>query len=692
MRAPSKLRSLLQRCQSSVEGGQAVIVAGRSMASSALLCACLLALGVAGSAASIRGLDPALADRYVALDGQFTCLDGKKRVPFAQVNDDYCDCFDGSDEPGTSACSNSKFYCPNRGAVPIKLNASMVDDGICGALVFEMLCSFVLFFGQFCSDQQATIGSSAMDCCGCVCAVACDWREALADCCDGSDERPGRCPNRCKEVGSALLDGLRALVAAAQAGMAKREKYFKDAAAAKKDWAKRKTKLEAQVTSQRPKVDALAAEKKKLEDQVSKLEEEKQRAEGAAKAAGAPPSAPPAEEGGEAAGAGGDAVGAGGEAAGAAEGGQAAGTAEGGQAAGGAVGGEAGGTEEASGGEEAAAAQGEEEAAAEEGDASSEVEGETLTEEEMREAMAAAEEEERKAEAREKEEEERRAQEVMAQWVPGARKEGGGGEEERPAAEEAAPEGEDQLFRGPEEPVGGGGAAGAGGGADGGGGGEESAAPEPGTGSPAAAVPGLLERLLGRVLPKLFAKSGSAQAARVEELERKLAAVRKQLEGARSRHGDADSALRSAESEASSLGTKLGREYGEGDVFAALADRCFTANVEKYVYEVCPFGSAAQKEGGASTSLGNWEGFRDSYSVMAFTSGAYCWQGPARTMTVTLKCGQSEQLRRVQEPSRCEYTAELVTPAACSEAQLAALRRDLSEKEALLEAALHDEL
>lgn len=30
----------------------------------------------------------------------FTCLDGSITVPFSSVNDDYCDCADGTDEPG----------------------------------------------------------------------------------------------------------------------------------------------------------------------------------------------------------------------------------------------------------------------------------------------------------------------------------------------------------------------------------------------------------------------------------------------------------------------------------------------------------------------------------------------------------------------------------------------------------------
>lgn len=58
------------------------------------------------------------------------------------MNDDYCDCLDGSDEPGTAACPNGRFFCANKFFLPLLLNASMVDDGVCGELLF-VGCFFV---------------------------------------------------------------------------------------------------------------------------------------------------------------------------------------------------------------------------------------------------------------------------------------------------------------------------------------------------------------------------------------------------------------------------------------------------------------------------------------------------------------------------------------------------------------------
>lgn len=53
----------------------------------------------------IHGVAPSLLSRYVtpASDSApWPCLDGSKTITWSAVNDDYCDCPDGSDEPGPS--------------------------------------------------------------------------------------------------------------------------------------------------------------------------------------------------------------------------------------------------------------------------------------------------------------------------------------------------------------------------------------------------------------------------------------------------------------------------------------------------------------------------------------------------------------------------------------------------------------
>ncbi|KAL0058582.1 hypothetical protein AAF712_010460 [Marasmius tenuissimus] len=101
------------------------------------------------------GVSPALLPKYVpAKSGSWKCLDGSKEIRWDYVNDDSCDCPDGSDEPGTSACPNSTFYCQNVGHIGSSIRSSRVNDGVCEP-----------------------------------------------ECCDGSDEPTGVCPNTCKEVG-----------------------------------------------------------------------------------------------------------------------------------------------------------------------------------------------------------------------------------------------------------------------------------------------------------------------------------------------------------------------------------------------------------------------------------------------------------------------------------------------------------
>ncbi|KAK9479803.1 glucosidase II beta subunit-like-domain-containing protein [Lipomyces japonicus] len=90
-------------------------------------------------------------------NGNWACLGHPEIVlSLSKINDDFCDCPDGSDEPGTSACPKGKFYCLNKGHIPGVLPASRVNDGVC--------------------DYDI--------------------------CCNGSDEWAGivKCENKCKEI------------------------------------------------------------------------------------------------------------------------------------------------------------------------------------------------------------------------------------------------------------------------------------------------------------------------------------------------------------------------------------------------------------------------------------------------------------------------------------------------------------
>ena len=56
-----------------------------------------------------RGVPVVMAKQYMNTTGVFMCIDTKREIIFSRVNDDYCDCSDSSDEPGTNACPDSRF-------------------------------------------------------------------------------------------------------------------------------------------------------------------------------------------------------------------------------------------------------------------------------------------------------------------------------------------------------------------------------------------------------------------------------------------------------------------------------------------------------------------------------------------------------------------------------------------------------
>jgi len=80
-------------------------------------------------------------EKKVAGASTITCDGGKKILKLHYINDDYCDCDDGSDEPGTAACAgrNAVFYCKNAGHIAVSIPTGWVDDGHCGMLLILLI-------------------------------------------------------------------------------------------------------------------------------------------------------------------------------------------------------------------------------------------------------------------------------------------------------------------------------------------------------------------------------------------------------------------------------------------------------------------------------------------------------------------------------------------------------------------------
>lgn len=119
-------------------------------------------------------------------------------IALPRINDEFCDCADGADEPGTSACANGRFWCANVAHSGRFIPSAWVDDGNC-------------------------------------------------DCCDGSDEPLGKCADTCASDRQAALKSASAAAAQIMAGVRKRRQYSRSAASAAKDEAKQLSEARAEL-------------------------------------------------------------------------------------------------------------------------------------------------------------------------------------------------------------------------------------------------------------------------------------------------------------------------------------------------------------------------------------------------------------------------------------------------------------
>lgn len=194
--------------------------------------------------------------------------------------------------------------------------------------------------------------------------------------------------------------------------------------------------------------------------------------------------------------------------------------------------------------------------------------------------------------------------------------------------------------------------------------------------------------LISRV--KMWVSQMIARATGKIDLEQDLVVMKAKVEAAQKQFDSANqdfftksSELSTLQNEKETLSTKLGTNYGTRNVFLQLSENCVEATIDKYVYSVCPFGDAHQSEGGRKTKLGAWKGFEGN--TMVFTDGEGCWQGPSRSINITLKCGADDAFVSLAEPSRCTYTGVVKTPAHCTDELVENLQREVERKKALLQ-------
>lgn len=133
---------------------------------------------------------------------------------------------DAFEPAGTSACSNGRFYCRNRGHQPLVLNSSFVDDGICGETLHLPLFCVYLGFTHVLTSSWLWI-----------------------DCCDGSDEVQG-CKNTCKAAGSAARQELVGQTKDYAAGAKSRLKYVSQSQANQAQWKSDLEKVKKDITQQ----------------------------------------------------------------------------------------------------------------------------------------------------------------------------------------------------------------------------------------------------------------------------------------------------------------------------------------------------------------------------------------------------------------------------------------------------------
>ncbi|KAL4325505.1 hypothetical protein GQ457_11G018330 [Hibiscus cannabinus] len=583
------------------------------------------------------GISPQDEKYYKSSSDSISCKDGSKKFSKSQLNDDFCDCPDGTDEPGTSACPAAKFYCKNAGHIPQSLFSSRVNDGIC-------------------------------------------------DCCDGSDEYngKGKCPNTCWEDGKVARDKLVKKIATYKEGATLRKVEIEKAKLAiAKDTAKlTKLKNEEKILKGR------VIELKELKEQIEKAEEkvrlqkekeekEKREAEEASKEKGKADEEGKVENG---------------------EVEEESSTEN--EPTEGKHDDIIGNVEDSSSNEAVKVEHSDAGLAAEvENDPSSKREGApvSMVEEHVLENTASSThtdvssvateidhddgskispDGDRKPESEASSEisdglsREELGRIVASRWTGESTENQGGKKDHADDSHEEMPKDtHDEQYD------------------------HYASDTNEGTGKynyiDDELGEGYEEESYDDTTPYNYDEPDLSDTSWLEKIQQTFRNILEtfnlfqtpvnisEAAGVRKEFDESSAKLSKLQSRISSLTKKLNHDFGPEKEFYAFYGHCFEIKQNKYVYKVCPYKEASQEEGYTTTRLGSWDKFEDSYRVMVFSNGDGCWNGPDRSMKVKLRCGLKNEITNVDEPSRCEYVASLSTPAVCVEDKLKELQHKL---------------
>lgn len=512
------------------------------------------------SASSIRGVALTRLPFYDP-SKDFTCLDGSLTVPFLSVNDDFCDCADGSDEPGTSACSNGIYHCTNAGFRPKNIPSSRVNDGLC-------------------------------------------------DCCDGSDEynEPVNCPNTCKELYKELYQKQREEAELAKQGLAVKQDYSQQGQNKKEERKQKLEELKKQLEEKKATVESLKVKKEEVE---ASEKEAKEKHENEWKETKAKILAERDKTSAEAA-------------------------------------------------FKALDVDGDERLTVQE-IVDTDLLDKKYNEEEAKEVLGGYEDTDFDSffSVLWSNIKEKYLHQESAQPTPEETADKPSQIEIPPMETESPPptppidENFDEDEDLPDVP-----------------GDDDDDDEEEEDDAGDSREPPDGQKLEPEKQAAASAEESKDDDLKMPEYDEETKAKISVADQARKEYNEAESGSQDTEKEISELERILNINLGQEEEFAPLQGQCFEYTDREYLYKLCPFDKASQqpKNGGSETSLGTWgewTGDPNKYSRMKYSGGQSCWNGPNRSAEINLKCGSTNELVQVSEPSRCEYQMEFKTPAAC---------------------------